>query len=406
MAFVDAHRGVAVLLMILWHAVDAWATQAARTGAAWDLLRLLGGLAAPSFLFLAGVAVSLRAAADDRRGRPAVATIRALVLRGLEVGLVGYAMRCPTWLFDRSGVLTPATLAPAILIAAGLTASFVAIRRVERAWREGVGWLVGGLGLVVVGYVWFAAVDVDRAARATRADVLHAIGLSIAILSALVAGARLLHRPWTLLLTALGCTLATPALAEAIPQHWPAPLVGLLVRVPEHTSVPGAPLFPLFPWIAYAMAGAAFGARWATSKDAIGWSTLVPTAALGAAVAALGSEWLEPTRALLAEQPWLVPTVRWAHRVGWTLCLALLSFGALARVRWLATLGRSSLLVYVVHLELTYGSGGQWLTDRLDLPVALLGFAMVTFAMVGLAALRQGPVERWLAARRRAASSA
>src|SRR5438132_14041048 len=52
-------RGLAVLIMIFWHSVDAWTAPSARGGPAFAWIIVIGGCAAPLFLFLAGISVAL-----------------------------------------------------------------------------------------------------------------------------------------------------------------------------------------------------------------------------------------------------------------------------------------------------------------------------------------------------------
>ena len=59
--YIDWLRGVAVLFMILWHSIDAWTLQSGRDTLAFTLIRFAAGWAAPLFLMLAGVSVSLAA---------------------------------------------------------------------------------------------------------------------------------------------------------------------------------------------------------------------------------------------------------------------------------------------------------------------------------------------------------
>src|SRR5689334_423676 len=91
--WIDWQRGLAVLLMIEVHALDAWLAPAARRGALHGGLAMLGGFAAPSFLFLAGVSLVLGDVARERRGESA-STRRATALRraGWLLG-VAYAFR-------------------------------------------------------------------------------------------------------------------------------------------------------------------------------------------------------------------------------------------------------------------------------------------------------------------------
>ena len=59
LAYLDWLRGLAVLIMILWHTMDSWTSPAARHNAMFAFITLAGGWAAPLFLFLAGVSVAL-----------------------------------------------------------------------------------------------------------------------------------------------------------------------------------------------------------------------------------------------------------------------------------------------------------------------------------------------------------
>ena len=47
--FVDVLRGLAVVFMILWHTIDSWLLPDLRTGSLWQIVRLMGGMAAPLF---------------------------------------------------------------------------------------------------------------------------------------------------------------------------------------------------------------------------------------------------------------------------------------------------------------------------------------------------------------------
>ena len=67
-SYIDWLRGIAVVSMIEWHVFDAWTLHSARDNAAWPVIKVVGGFAAPLFLFLAGVAVPMAIAAYERRG--------------------------------------------------------------------------------------------------------------------------------------------------------------------------------------------------------------------------------------------------------------------------------------------------------------------------------------------------
>ena len=68
-AYIDWMRGLSVLFMIEAHTFDAW-TRARRTAPRRPIkfwVNFIGGLAAPMFLFLAGVSVAMAGASRERR---------------------------------------------------------------------------------------------------------------------------------------------------------------------------------------------------------------------------------------------------------------------------------------------------------------------------------------------------
>ena len=70
--YIDWARGIAVLLMIWAHTMDAWTRAADRHGVAYRDAAILGGFAAPLFLWLAGLAVVLAATRAAERPDPAL----------------------------------------------------------------------------------------------------------------------------------------------------------------------------------------------------------------------------------------------------------------------------------------------------------------------------------------------
>jgi uncharacterized membrane protein len=60
--YIDWARGIAVLLMIEAHTTDAWTRAAAKSTVAFRNATVLGGFAAPLFLWVAGLVAMLAAA--------------------------------------------------------------------------------------------------------------------------------------------------------------------------------------------------------------------------------------------------------------------------------------------------------------------------------------------------------
>src|SRR3954465_13047058 len=89
LAYIDWARGIAVLLMIEAHTVDAWTRFDARSTIGFRNATVLGGFAAPLFLWLAGLGVAMAAARTEaRHGRGAA--VEAACRRGLEIFVLAF----------------------------------------------------------------------------------------------------------------------------------------------------------------------------------------------------------------------------------------------------------------------------------------------------------------------------
>ena len=84
---------MAVLFMVEVHTLDAWMAPGVGGGFLHDLLLMMGGFAAPSFLFMAGLSQQLASASAARRGVPPAARLRAALSRALWLLSVAYAFR-------------------------------------------------------------------------------------------------------------------------------------------------------------------------------------------------------------------------------------------------------------------------------------------------------------------------
>ena len=82
--YIDALRGLAVLVMIEAHVLDSWTRFPDRQTRHYAYAMILGGFGAPLFLFLAGLAVPLSAGSKLRRTGDADAASRAVARRGLR----------------------------------------------------------------------------------------------------------------------------------------------------------------------------------------------------------------------------------------------------------------------------------------------------------------------------------
>jgi uncharacterized membrane protein len=385
--FIDWVRGFAVVAMVLWHTGDAWLSPGLRDGQGWLFLRFVGGLAAPSFLFLAGAAAGLSARpglALDARQK----ALRASLGRGLEIVLIGYLLRYQTWMIDAAAIRQLGAARAWLPLGLGYGALVVATRKLDVDGRKAVLWALGGLALCVAGYAQVESVAPGRLRRLLQVDVLQAIGMSLVLLALLERGFGLLQKARWLLLLGFAVALATEPLARLLPGPLPGPLAGYLGKWAPPPGQPAAALFPLFPWFAYACFGAAVGLTFRRGRDHAE-RLVVAFSVGGAALAMVTSEAHVWVRDLMASAPWLVSPLRLAFRIGIVLALFLVGhlWASRSRGRVLLDYGRASLRVYWAHMLFAYGILGRSLHKSTSY-LGWLAFAtLLLAAMWGLAQL-------------------
>ncbi len=328
--FVDTARALAVLFMIFGHSLNVFLDPAFQQHAAFQVLLFLRGLTSCTFLFLSGFAFSVASSRyweAHLRWTPRVA---ARLRRFAFFAALGYAMRFPV---DRLAHF-------AFLSAAG--------------WQT----------FLVV-------------------DILQCIGVTLLGLQLLVAAART-ERRFAALAAALALlvVLATPA-AWRVDWRAHVPLV-----VAAYFSPATGSLFPLLPWSAFVLLGAALGhlfvTAWPDRPVAFARRLLLPGGLLlalaGFAFSRLPFQPLGPT------DFWSTSPNLFFIRAGLVLVnlgvLTLLTRGVQHLPRVVAALAHESLLVYFIHILVLYGSA--WtpgLQHLLDVPYGF-GRAAVWVALM------------------------
>ena len=396
--FIDAHRGLAVVLMIWMHSADAWLPAALKTGYRWNdpwnLIRSAGGLAAPTFLLLAGTSCGIglwraaaRAQGAGSAADPAAEIARGHVARGLQLIVLGYALRLQMWLVDAGGARLAAGWLAAVALGLGYFWTYRAIDRLAARER------VRGLALCAVvalaaGFAIASGIEQPAALSLLRVDVLQAIGASLVIVGAVHR--PLLRVPWLGVALGAGIALATHYVRELVPGALPVPLAAYLAQWPPSPGRSYASLFPLFPWLAYALVGVSVG-RWLAVAAARGHAQRAGWIAVlaGVPLAVLACEPLPFAKAVVGVMPESLHLVRVVYRVG--MSFLLMGFAiAFTRPRVpfgasLRTLGQASLFVYWAHLQLTFGVLAKPLAHSLELPAWAFGFALLTVLMTLLA---------------------
>jgi uncharacterized membrane protein len=348
LGYIDWARGIAVLLMIEAHTLDAWTRLASRNTIGFRNATVLGGFAAPLFLWLAGLGVTIAAArTEDRHGRAAAA--EAACRRGLEIFLLGFLFRLQALLLTPGGAL--------------LTIFRVDILNVM------------GPSMIAAGLLWAA---------------VRTVGARVAVLST----------------AAVLVAMATPVVrGSASVGLLPVWLQWYVRPFGEMTT------FTLFPWAAFVFGGAAVGVLTAACTPAGSARRMqLWVAAAAAALIAIGF-WTASRPTIYAASSFWTSSPTWlAIRVGIvtaSVC-ALYAIEAVAAttsrpvvggiVAWsgprLARFGRASLFVYWIHVELVYGYASWLWRHRLPLWGTALAWLAFSALMYDAIAIRDALVAR------------
>ncbi|MBZ5522638.1 MAG: heparan-alpha-glucosaminide N-acetyltransferase domain-containing protein [Acidobacteriia bacterium] len=349
----DWMRGLACLFMFERHTYDSWLLPSVRGTTFFHWSELIASMAAPSFLFLAGLSTVL------------------IVKKSSEEGMV--SRKAATRIFRRGAEIL------------GLALIF---RIVD-------------LGL------WLP--DVTRPhwwLDLMRVDVLNVIGVSLMMVGAVcwVAG--------TQARAALVAALAGAFIVAGTPLVWsvwrptwlPWPLESYFDGV-HNTGTPQAYLFPIFPWAGFTFAGFVAGylllSAWARRN---GFRLIWMIAGSGIFLALLGRALDHSSVQLYSYYDfWHSSPNYFMIRLGMLLIILSLCY---LRCRFgesglknspLITLGQHSLMVYWVHIEFVYGRFCILKRQGMGILGATLGLIGITVAMY-LLALYYG---RWETARRK-----
>lgn len=302
--FLDLLRGGAALVMIEVHVVNAFLQASYRDASWFPALNYVNGLVAPAFLFAAGFAFALT---SERAERSGVGDRRGRVMKNLRrIGLVlasGYLLHLPGFGWSKLATVSDA------------------------------GWL-----------------------RFVQVDILHTIAVGLLVLlfaREFLGGVKGLIR--TAASVGIVCWLVAPWAwtwdAQAV---LPSAIAAFVNGTPYSQ-------FPLFPWLAFLMAGAVTAAIFPKGDDEnarplwarrIGWVGVVLVAVAGALRWSEAGLYMPDVH--IRANPWFV-----AERIGvmFVLLWGLTVWGGrMSREPFvLRDVSRESLQVYVFHLMIIYG---------------------------------------------------
>jgi uncharacterized membrane protein len=318
--WLDWQRGLAVLFMVEVHVLDAWLAPGAERGALHDVLLMVGGFAAPSFLFMAGLSQVLGDASLQRRGAPPRDRRRLLLRRAAWLLMIAYGFRLAEYLLGGQ-------------------------------WRVPGGWQ-----------------DV------LRVDILNVIALGLALAALLVAGVPpRLHLALAAGLAA-AVALATPTIAGW--PHAPSRLLDYLWAIWPRAN------FSLFNWMGFLLAGSAAG-RLVADRDRPALLLALGAGLFAAGWAGDRLPALYAYQDFWHTSPaWFA--MRLGGVVATTGVLQLLPARADVGLAWLRAMGRHSLLGYLASIELTYGRLSAPAHRALSLPAVVVAIAVMVAVTWGL----------------------
>lgn len=327
LAYIDWARGIAVLLMIEAHTIDAWTRASARRGALFRDATVLGGFAAPLFLWLAGLAVVLAAGAAVGRGGSRREAAEAVCRRGLEIFILAFLFRLQAFIVSPGG--HPITLFRVDILN------------------------IMGPAIVAAGLTWML---VESPVRLTA--VYACLATAIAMAAPLVR--------------TMGAVDALPVWVQ-----W------YIRPAAEHTT------FTAFPWAGFVFAGAALGVVLTAARERP-HRLHTAVAAAGLLLAWIGFYTASRPSIYAQSSFWTSSPTYFAIRIGVMMAaFAALYAVEQAANRFgvaftaLERFGRRSLFVYWIHVELVYGYATWPLRGRLPLWGVSVAYAAFTALMYG-----------------------
>ena len=344
--YLDWLRGIATLLMIEAHTMDAWTLPSERDGWPYRVAIILGGFAAPAFMCLAGVAVALAAVSRERRGQT-VAQVAALARRrGWQLFGLAFLFRLQAFLI--SGGRFPQSLLKVDILN------------------------VMGLAMVLAGAVWALVPD-----RRARNAWLLAASVPLALLAPPLTGAAWL---------------------DGLPD-W----LEMYFR-----QAPGRTSFSLFPWPAYLLAGVAIGSWLATAEGAAEARGVRRLGLFGGLLAAAGGlATLLPPFAGVPTPMTSAPSF-FCVRLGMVMMALPFARAWHARIAtgWspVREFGLASLFVYWIHVEMAYGRPASALRQALSFWQAFAATTALIALLYGLVRLKAAVTAGWPRAHSRARS--
>ncbi|HEY5069704.1 MAG TPA: acyltransferase family protein [Candidatus Acidoferrum sp.] len=363
LAYIDWMRGLACVLMIQAHCYNSWLNPEARKTLLYRWSQELSTLPAPIFLFLSGVSFALVTEGLRRKNKSRTRIFRTAVLRGAEILGLGFLLRVQEFVLGYPKSPWTDLLKVDVLNILGVSIIFMAL-----FWR-----LVSSSG---------------SSEHSGHPTTLLQSGHSVVTRRSVAIGLSLL--------IAAAIAIATPPLWTTHRPNFLPWMLESYINGVHNFGVPTPWIFSIFPWCGFAFVGLASGSflfsDFAQRKEVMALSIV---GAIGALACAL-SLWCDYSSVKIYSvyDYWHSSPNFFLMRCGILLLLTLTIF-AWCRWGWATEgfsafiqFGKTSLLVYWVHIEFVYGRLSILPKGRTTIPLATAGMAVIFAAMLGLSIWR------------------
>ena len=321
-------RGLAVLVMIQCHTFNSFTRLDLREGGPYVMTQFIGGMAAPLFLFMAGMTMGFQLESLEKRQPSRLLRWRISLGRAAYILAIAFTFRFTNWVF-----IWP--------------------------WPDWHDMLRVDI-LNCMGVAMLAMTTASLLTGASRNRFALLAGLALIAMAPLIANLNWSGTP------ALIQEYLAPAPGRRFPQFPYAAYVAFGVALGGLVKVAAADRFErLMQWSVLAGFGLIFGAQY--------WSNLPYS------IYPKSNFWLDNPTLVLIRLGIILLMMAAAYL--WT------EYGAGPRWSWMQALGRNSLMVYWVHVMIVYGSAVRSLKRTLSIPQAALATLVVTIAMVLLSAI-------------------
>ena len=318
--------------MVLAHVTDSWTRAADRATEPYYVISFIGGVASPLFLFLAGVGTAMSAASKARRYGDARTGAALARRRGVEIFGLALLFRLQSQ-----------------LLSGGPVDSLLKVDMLN----------IMGVSIVLASYVW------QWSSQRTRRV------LALAIVTGVIA-------------------MITPIVRDVT---WLAPVPDPLEAYLRPAG--GFAAFPFFPWAGFLFAGVLVGdlvdAVRQSARRQVQLQNIV-TIAAGAGVmlawAASFQPSIYPSATFWSDSPTFffirLGLVALLVPASWVIEQLLPA----AAIQPIAVLGRSSLFVYWIHVEMVYGAFVQPIKRTLPLSISIAATALIVLGLYALVLLK------------------